>query len=192
MKRLHQVLLIGTFLPLCWFGMMAVHELGHVLGAVATGGTVRQVVLHPSTISRTDVWPNPAPLAVVWAGPAAGVLLPLSAFLAVKVGRSSCCYLFQFFAGFCLIANGAYLGGGSFGGSRNASDPGVMLASASPIWSLWVFAAVTIPLGLYLWNGLGPRFGLGASKGKVDSRAAYACCLILCLVLAVESALSSR
>ena len=27
MKRLHQVLLIGTFLPLCWLAMMAVHEL---------------------------------------------------------------------------------------------------------------------------------------------------------------------
>ncbi len=31
MKRFAQVLLIGTFLPLCWLAMMAVHELGHVL-----------------------------------------------------------------------------------------------------------------------------------------------------------------
>ena len=39
MKRLHQVLLIGAFMPLCWLAMMAIHELGHVVGAVATGGT---------------------------------------------------------------------------------------------------------------------------------------------------------
>jgi hypothetical protein len=44
MNRLHQVLLIGTFLPLCWLVMMAVHELGHVLAAVATGGMVQGVV----------------------------------------------------------------------------------------------------------------------------------------------------
>src|SRR5208283_5044107 len=32
MKRLHQALLIGAFLPLCWLAMMAVHELGHAVG----------------------------------------------------------------------------------------------------------------------------------------------------------------
>src|SRR5208337_624939 len=73
MNRLHQVLLIGTFLPLCWMAMMAVHELGHVVAAVATGGKVEKVVLHPLMISRTDVSPNPSPLIVVWAGPIVGV-----------------------------------------------------------------------------------------------------------------------
>ena len=60
-----------------WIGMQAVHELGHVLAASATGGTVQRVVLHPLTISRTDVSPNPSPLAVAWAGPLVGVILPL-------------------------------------------------------------------------------------------------------------------
>jgi hypothetical protein len=46
MTRLHQALLIGTLLPLRWLAMMAVHELGHVVGAVATGGKVEKVVLH--------------------------------------------------------------------------------------------------------------------------------------------------
>ena len=48
--------------------MEAVHELGHVLAAWATGGLVTDVVLHPLTISRTDVRPNPRPLAVAWGG----------------------------------------------------------------------------------------------------------------------------
>ena len=89
MKRLHQVLLIGTFLPLCWLAMMDVHELGHVVGAVATGGRVEKVVLDPLTISRTDVLPNPNPLLVVWAGPIVGVLLPLGLLLPRNGPRSS-------------------------------------------------------------------------------------------------------
>src|SRR5208282_6187597 len=99
--------LIGTFLPLCWLAMMAVHELGHVVGAVATGGRVERVVLHPLTISRTDVSPNPHPLMVVWAGPSVGVLLPLAFLSAAKLSKLTWTYLAQFFAGFCLIANGA-------------------------------------------------------------------------------------
>ena len=173
MKRIHQVLLIGTFLPLCWFSMQAVHEFGHVVVAVVTGGRVERVVLHPLTISRTDVSPNPHPLLVVWAGPILGVLLPL----ALMFARFKWAYLLQFFAGFCLIANGAYIGVGSFG---RIGDAGDMLRHGSPMWLLWLFGAVTLPLGLYLWNGLGPHFGLGAAAGKVDHRAAYASCACFC------------
>ena len=36
-KRLPQLILIGSLLPLCWLGMMAVHELGHVLHAWFSG-----------------------------------------------------------------------------------------------------------------------------------------------------------
>ena len=189
MKRLHQVLLIGTFLPLCWLAMMAVHELGHVLGAVATSGRVERVVLHPLTISRTDVSPNPSPLVVVWAGPVVGALLPLALLLAARVGRYKSAYMLQFFAGFCLIANGAYIGIGSFG---KIGDAGDMLRHGSPIWSLWLFGVVTFPSGLYLWNGLGPQFGLGATEGKVDHRAAYASCGLLLLTVIAEMALSSK
>jgi hypothetical protein len=192
MKRLHQALLIGTFLPLCWLGMMATHELGHVLGAMATGGRIEKLVLHPLTISRTDVFPNPAPLLVVWAGPIVGVLLPLALLPAARVSQCGWGYLGQFFAGFCLIANGGYIGAGSLGGADNPSDPGVMLTHGSPVWSLWLFAAVTFPLGLYLWNGLGPHFGLGAAKGNVDRRFAYASGAVFLFTFFLELALSPR
>jgi hypothetical protein len=111
--------------------MMAVHELGHVVGAVVTGGTVERVVLHPLAISRTDVSPNPNPVLVVWAGPLVGVLLPLALLVIFKVGRVSLAYLSQFFAGFCLIANGAYIGVGSF---ARIGDAGDMLRHGSPRW----------------------------------------------------------
>src|SRR5256885_1670691 len=78
-RRFHQVVLISSLLPLSWLGMMAVHEAGHIAAAWLTGGKVVRVVLYPLTISRTDVDPNPNPLAVTWAGPAVGALLPLAA-----------------------------------------------------------------------------------------------------------------
>ena len=188
MTRFYQVLLLGTFLPLCWLGMMVVHELGHVVGAVATGGTVERVVLHPLTISRTDVSPNPRPLFVLWAGPIVGVLLPLALLVVARATRWDKSYLVQFFTGFCLIANGAYIGAGSFGGIGDAGD---MLRLGSPIWSLWMFGLVAFLLGLYLWNGLGPHFGLGASAGKVDHRAAYVSCVLLLLTVIVALLLNT-
>ena len=190
--RLHQVLLIGTFLPLCWFGMMAVHELGHVLGALVTGGRIERVVLHPLTISRTDVYPSPAPMMVVWAGPIVGVLLPLALLTVARIGKWKWTYLPQFFTGFCLIANGGYIGAGSFLGNDNGSDPGVMLAYGSPICLLWLFAVAAFPLGLYLWNRLGPSFGLGTDKGTVDHRAAYISCGLLMVVLALAFVFSPK
>ena len=179
--------------------MMAVHEFGHVAGAIATGGRVEGVVLHPLTISRTDVSPNPCALIVVWAGPIIGALLPIQLFLATRGFKWT--FLLQFFAGFCLIANGAYIGIGSFGKIGDAGDmlcphnccsENNMLRHGSPMWPLWLFGAVCFPWGLYLWNGLGPHFGLGTAAGKVDHRAAYVCCGILLLTVLAEVALSSK
>ncbi|MEX1098177.1 MAG: hypothetical protein WED34_19190 [Planctomycetales bacterium] len=189
MNRFHQCLLIGSFLPLCWLGMMAVHELGHVLAAWSTGGTVARVVLHPLAISRTDVEPNPAPLVVAWGGPLAGVALPLLIWAVFAAARIPGVYLWRFFAGFCLIANGAYIGAGSF---ERIGDAGEMLRHGTPIWLLWLFGLSTVPAGLFLWHRLGPRFGLGESQGAVDARAAYLSALLLLLATAVALAFRLR
>jgi hypothetical protein len=182
-KRVHQGILIAATLLLSWFGMMAVHEFGHVAGAWGTGGTVAQVVLHPLTISRTDLAHNPHPLAVVWAGPVVGALLPLLAWaLAVALWWPGA-YLLRFFAGFCLVANGAYIGVGSVEG---IGDAGEMLRLGSPVWLLWGFGAVTAPAGLFLWHRLGEHFGLGAARGQVSRPAAYLCLLALVVLVSVE------
>src|SRR5688572_25169571 len=76
-RRVRQLVLIASVAWAAWLLMMLVHEAGHVLGALATGGVVRRVVWHPLAISRTDVDPNPAPLTVVWAGPLVGCLAPV-------------------------------------------------------------------------------------------------------------------
>ena len=145
MRRADQFVLIGSAVPLAWLAMMAVHEAGHVLGALLTGGTVKVVVLHPLKISCTVLSHNPQPLLVTWAGPVIGVLIPLAAFGVAAALRMPGAYLLRFFAGFCSIANGAYIGVGSF---ESIGDAGDMLRHGSPTWHLWLFGAVTIPLGL--------------------------------------------
>ena len=87
--RRDQVIILISALLLSWLGMMAVHELGHVVGAVLTGGNVLRVVLHPAAISRTEVLPNPAPLIVAWAGPLFGCLVP-GGILQIARGMLSC------------------------------------------------------------------------------------------------------
>jgi hypothetical protein len=189
MKRGYQFLLIGTFLPVCWMLMQGVHEFGHAIAGLATGGTVTKVVLHPLAISRTDVNPNPRPLIVVWSGPLVGVLLPLLICGACRLARIPGVYLVRFFTGFCLIANGAYIGIGSFEG---IGDTGDMLRLGTPMWVLWAFGAATVPTGFVCWHKLGSHFGFGDSQGNVDTWAAYLSLSLLAMILLVTSVFSTR
>ena len=189
MKRLDQIALIGTFLGFSWLAMQAVHELGHVIGALASGGTVSHVVLYPTTISRTDVFPNPHPLIEVWAGPLVGAVLPVLAFLVASALRVPGLYLFRFFAGFCLLANGVYIGGGSFQG---IADAGELLMHGARHWQLLVFGIVTAPLGLYFWNGLGPALGLGDAHGRVSRAAAVTSLCLFAATVGIEMAIGSK
>jgi hypothetical protein len=187
MQAVHQIVLIASTLVASWLGMQAVHELGHVLGASLTGGHVSRVVLHPLTISRTDLSANPNPLFVVWAGPILGVVLPLLFWGAAVAARLPGAFVLRFFAGFCLIANGAYIAGGSF---QRIGDCGEMLRHGSSTWQLWLFGILTIPAGLWLWHRQGIHFGLGEAKGRVDRRlacaAAAVCAALFALGLIVD------
>lgn len=138
------------------------------------------MVLHPLTISRTDVAVNPEPLIVVWAGPIFGVLAPLVAWGAAQLGRAPFWYLLRFFAGFCLIANGVYLAVGSF---DNVGDAGDLLRHGAATWQLWLFGALCVPSGFLLWHRLGPHFGFGDSDGAVSVPTAYGCLISLVITV---------
>ena len=170
MRRMNQVILIVSFVSFCWLAFMALHELGHVIAGLATGGSVTKVVVHPLAISRTDVSPDPNPLATVWAGPVVGVVLPLLVWSVFRKFKIAGDYLARFFAGFCLIANGSYIGIGSF---ENIGDAGDMIKHGSPVWALWLFGLITVSIGFLVWHRLGPKFGLGEADGEVDEWAAY-------------------
>lgn len=179
-ERLFQGLLVGSVISLSWLGMMAVHEFGHVLHAWLSGGAVLRVVLDPIDLSHTELRLNPHPVFVAWGGVVWGSLLPLG--LAPLV-RDAYRYLVRFFAGFCCVANGAYLVAGVF---TNAGDPGDLLRAGVPGLVLICVGTAAASVGLILWNGLGGRFGLGPDASPVDRRAALGLVAALAVLVAVE------
>jgi hypothetical protein len=184
MQRVRQMVLIVSVMLLSWLLMQAVHEFGHAVGAWATGGRVTKVVLHPLAISRTAVQPNPQPLVVVWAGPVLGSLLPLAIWFAVwfamRPSKSTVENFLGFFAGFCLIANGAYI---ALGSGERIGDCGEMLRHGSPRWTLWLFGAVAIPAGLWLWHRV---------ESKATQRSTIVLLALLIAVVLVELAIFER
>ncbi len=189
MQRFHQLLFAIAIITLSWFAMMAVHELGHVIGATATGGTVERVVLHPFAISRTDVAPNPYPAVVVWLGPVVGCALPLAVAATFPRRHLFVRNVAWFFAGFCLIANGTYISVGSFDG---VGDCGEMLRTGTPPWVLLAFGGVTVPLGLYVWHRLGSVRDFVRNPSMITGRMAWIAFAALVVLAAAGSGLSSR
>ena len=187
MVRCFQYLLIISTIALSWLGMMIVHELGHVFHSWLSGGVVAWVELHPLGFSRTDLSRNPHPMFVAWGGAIWGCMIPLCLLPAVRLLARTCTYLAAFFCGFCLIANGAYLAAGSFIGAGDAAD---LLRAGASQWQLGLFGIPALAIGLWLWNGLGPHFGLGQSAGRVDRRAALGVAAALIIVVVAELVLS--
>jgi hypothetical protein len=145
--------LLAIFAYPAWMAMMTLHEAGHVLNALMSGGRVSRVTIPLLGFSRTDLSVNPHPLWVAWGGPVWGCAFALAALLLAGI-------LWRFvpaarlFAGFCLIANGAYIG---LGGLMTAGDGHDLLRQGAPGWSLLLFGIVTVPAGLYLWHLAGSK-----------------------------------
>lgn len=185
---LPRILYLLASILLAWFLMQAVHEIGHVLGAWATGGQVTKVVLHPLAISRTDVLPNPSPEIEVWAGPLIGATVPVFAWL---VGFPCLCgglsSWLRYFAGFCLIANGCYLGSGVIEPIGDAEE---LVRLGTPTWLLGLFGLVSVPTGLWLWHGLGVEFGWGPQGKSISWKTAMITVCVLLAVVVMEFILS--
>lgn len=173
---------------LSWLLMQFVHECGHVLGAWLTGRTVLQVVLHPLQISETMVDPKPSPLAVIWSGPLFGSIVPVLLWQIVRwarVGGEAEC---RFFAGFCLIANGAYIGCGVFDPVGDAFD---LVQQGTPRWLLGLFGLIAIPPGIWLWDGTGAKLGIGEQAAPVSGRRIRRVLIATLVVVIVELAWST-
>ncbi|QEG25131.1 hypothetical protein [Mariniblastus fucicola] len=183
MQRLHQIAFIISLLALSWLGMMAIHEFGHVIGALTSGGSVERVVLHPLTISRTDVSPNPNPLWVVWLGPVLGCAIPVIGWRLVPRQLHVANKIAMFFAGFCLLANGAYIAIGSF---ERIGDCQTMLQHGSPNWTLVAFGAITAIAGISIWHQLGSIREFLSDPSLVNGKTAYLTLLAAAVLAAVE------
>lgn len=169
--------------------MQAVHEFGHVLGAWMTGGHVTRVVLYPLSFSRTDFLHNPHPLIVVWSGPIAGVVIPFLLWGIAVAARMRFAFVLRLYAGFCLLANGLYIGAGAF---NSTGDCGEMLRHGSPLWQLLTFGALAVPMGLWMWHRQGLYFGLGSAKRSVDRITTYGVLAVCLLLLMLEFVLGRQ
>jgi hypothetical protein len=136
-----------------WVAMMTLHEAGHVLNALTSGGRVSRVMIPLLGFSRTDMSVNPHPLWVAWGGPVWGCLLALAELLLAGILRRFVTAA-RLFAGFCLIANGAYIG---LGGLMTAGDGHDLLRQGAPGWSLVLFGVLAVSGGLYLWHRAGTK-----------------------------------
>ena len=170
--------------PLCWLGMMAVHEFGHVLGAWLSGAKVERLVLNPLGFSRTDVVGGQWPRLVIWMGPVIGTAIP--ALLWLVAHRSRTAYVFRFFAGVCLISNGVYFASVFVQPIGDTAD--LLRAGESP-WLMILFGLPCIAAGLACWSGLAPSFGFGKEAKEVSPRVALGVLTLLVVIVVVELAL---
>ncbi|MFT3785602.1 MAG: hypothetical protein QM770_05485 [Tepidisphaeraceae bacterium] len=169
-SQLHRIILILSTMWLGWLAMTLLHELGHVIGALCTGGVVRRVVWHPLVMSRTDVDPNPHMLVETWAGPILGCVLPIVLASVCTLVRQRCAYLAWTIAGFCLIANGCYLGVGTV---DPVGDARVLVTHGAPRWTLVLFGIAALLAGGFIWHRCSGRFGFGSASHAIEPQHAW-------------------
>lgn len=92
-------------------------------------------------------------------------------------------YLVRCWCGFCLIANGAYIGAGVL---LPVGDARTMLQSGSPAWLLLLFGVLTVPAGVWCWHNQGRFFGIGPQARHVNRRHALGVAVLLIAVVVAE------
>jgi hypothetical protein len=134
---------------LSWYLMMVFHELGHVVSVTINGGTIDRVILRPWTFSQTIRSGSRHEALDIWAGPLFGIAIPLVLSLVARRVAGRLVGFVQFFAGFCLIANGVYLG---VGWTAGVGDAGELMDLGFPVWPMVLFGAACLVGGLFIWH----------------------------------------
>lgn len=155
-----RVFAISLLLAASWYAMMLVHELGHVIAAWSTGSRVEAVRVPWLGFSQTIVPTTDWPRVVAAGGPALGSALPMLAWLIMRsvprIRRGTACAIARFFAGFCLLANGAYIGSAVLLPVGDSED---LVRMGVPAWMLALIGWSAAAAGVAIWNGTAKNFG---------------------------------
>lgn len=159
-----------------WLMMQAVHESGHALAALLSGGRIARVVLHP--------------LPVVWSGPLFGAFAPLALWWVLRRRASIAVrWLLPVFAGFCLVANGGYLLTALWSPAGDTAD---LLRLGCPVALVAGVGVTLFAFGFAVWHGLGSGFGLRALPEDAGDRLAWLLAITTVVVAALGATFSAR
>jgi hypothetical protein len=114
-------------------------------------------------------------------------LLPFLVWFTARFKEWSVAWWLRFFAGFCLIANGGYLLGGSV---VPVGDVEMLIRFGVPRVLLAGIGIIAIIPGLALWHGLGKHFGFGPTPAPIKPLGAFGVALLLAVTIFIECILS--
>jgi hypothetical protein len=116
-------------------------------------------------------------------------VVPLAIAAAVSFIRLRAAYLTWVVAGFCLIANGAYIGIGAFHPIGDAEE---LVAHGMQRWPMGAFGLLAVGSGFWIWHRVSPRLGFGAVPAEISSRHVYLTFALAVLMTAVGFAFGER
>ncbi|MCC6969309.1 MAG: hypothetical protein IT434_03735 [Phycisphaerales bacterium] len=161
-----RVLIIAILLAASWYAMMLVHECGHVIAAWSTGSHVEAVRVPWLGFSQTIVPTTDWPRVVAASGAALGSALPFLAWLTIRcmprIRRGTACAIARYFAGFCLLANGVYVGCAVLLPVGDTED---LVRMGVPAWTLTVIGWPIAAAGVAMWNGMAKSIG---TRARID------------------------
>ena len=149
--------LLGQF-ALAYNVSMALHELGHAVGLVLSGGQVAHITLNPFCWCWTWYATNPRPIVTAWSGVVVGVLFALLPCIALATFGRRTPRLFVLLGIVALAANGIYLLDGVLSNVGDGADivdlgaprllpitVGAILVLAAALWFILVQPKIGIP-----------------------------------------------
>jgi hypothetical protein len=160
-RMLLNLIVLGLAVCACWWWMMIVHELGHVVHGAVSGGRIERVVVPLVGFSRTDLSRNPHPVFVAWGGFVWGVGLPVVGWAACAIIKARVRLGLECFAVFCLIANGAYMATALGSPVGDVED---IVSAGGTSWPLTVGGLSAMLAGLALLLGRLRRAAVGGLR----------------------------
>lgn len=121
-----------------WLATLLIHELGHVVAAISTGGKLVSVELRAGWLPHTLVQPNPHPSLVLWSGFAVGMIVPQLVAIAWSSDHAFTKLALKVWAGFCVLFSGVYL---AVGGMERLTDTSKLVEQGWPL--SWLVAGGT-------------------------------------------------